>query len=334
MGRHGGGSSGGGRSSGGRSGGGSRSGGRSSGVKTSDRPFRGAYRRSYYRRGRYYHFYTNNPNYGTKSGWNFGTIVILLFITFHMIAMCSGMLLSSIDFGSKVNGDRNFIRIEDNIDILTYEEEDEVLELFQKIYDKSGMPVMLYTDNFDYQDYYYSIENYSEDLYYNRTMAEDSMIILFTCEEVDNGAGIKNEWKYDFYCGDDTMDCLSDAEFDKLLDNFQKMMYRDDLVEALDYSWNSIMDDLAETELSFALLPIVLFLVFFYGMFYVAILSGVFKQNAVYKYYKEHPEELSMQRCTGDEEIYPEPFFEITCPNCGARITSDNKTCRYCGTNL
>ena len=39
---------------------------------------------------------------------------------------------------------------------------------------------------------------------------------------------------------------------------------------------------------------IMLFFVFFYGVFYVSMLGSVIKNNAAYKYFKEHPEELEI----------------------------------------
>lgn len=297
MGRHGGGSSSGGSSRSNSSRSSSRSGGGS--TRISNTPFRGGYRRSYYRRGKRYDIYTNDAKYGTRSGWNPVSIFILVFITFHMMIMLSGFSTSLIEFGSKVNGNSNFITIEDTVDILTPSEEDEVISLFSKIYDKTGMPVMLYTSDYNNLYRYNSIEIYSEAVYYNKTTAEDCMVILFVTDDAINGS--LYDWDYDFYCGDDTYDCLSDAEFDKLLANFQKKMYQNDLVEALEYSWNSVMNDIGKTNMNFSGFPVILMLVGIYSIFYISILGNVFKQNAVYKYYKEHPEELSNDRYGYDQ---------------------------------
>lgn len=323
MGRHGGGSRSGGSSrsssSSSRSGGGSRSGGSSG--RTSTTPFKGCYNRSYYdRKGRLHSCYTTNKNFGTKSGWNVGIIFALVFITFHMIVMLSAFSFMLVDFGGKVNGDKSRIFIEDKADLLMASEEREVLNLFQEVYDASGMPVTLYTDDFSWKEHYKSLEVYSEELYYRIGLDEDAMLILFTADM----SGDFYDWEYDMYCGDDTVKCFSDAAFDTLLSNFQKAMAQQNLAKALDYGWNSVIDDMGKTKIRWEGAPGLLFLVAFYGIFYFAILKGTGKQNAAYRYFKENPDKLSMQPMT----LYS------ACPSCGAPNETEGTTCRYCGTLL
>lgn len=321
MGRHGGGSRSGGSSrSSSRSRGGSRSGGGSS-TRISKTPFKGCYNRSYYdRRGKYHTYYTSNSSFGTKSGWNPGIIILLIFVTLHMLFMMGGMVMSSFSFGGKVNGDINRIMIVDNADILTSAEEEQTLDLLHEVYNASGMPVTIYTDSFEWKNYYYSLEIYSEELYYQMGYDEDAMIILFTA---DNSSGFY-DWEYDMYCGDDTIRCLSDASFDKLLENFHKGMAGQNFCHALDYSWHSVMDELAKTSFSWGILLLLPFLFFFYGIFYFAIIGSTVQQNAAYKYFKENPNKLSYMPMT----LYSE------CPSCGASNSFQTETCAYCGTLL
>ena len=247
-------------------------------------------------------------------------IFTLCFITLHMLVMCGAMLATMIQFGGKVDGDKDRIYIVDNVDILTDSEEQDVLELFEKVYDKSGMPITLWTDDYEWKDHYYSLEVYSEELYYGIGMDEDAMIILFTVD----GTSDWYDWEYDIYCGDDTVKCFSDQAFDKLLANFQKAMSGQDLEEALEYSWESVMDMLAKTEVSLAVIPMLIFLLCFYGIFYFAIFGGVKTKNDAYRYFKENPEKLSNTPMT----LYSE------CPNCGASNATQNETCPYCGSLL
>ena len=293
MGRHGGGSRSGGGSSGGSSrsssSGGSRSGGSS--VRTSRTPFSGCYNRSYYDRfGRHHAYYTTDATFGTRSGWNGAIIFALLFITIHMFLMVGGFTFSLVSFGGKVNGNQDRIFIEDKIDILTSNEEAGLIKLFEEVYEESGMPVTLYTDDFSWKNRYNSLAVYSEELYYKIGLDEDAMIILFTADDV----GEFWDWEYDMYCGDDTIKCISDETFDRLLSNFQKAMAKEDLFAALTYSWNSVIDDLAKTTVATEALFIFPFFVFIYGTFYVVLLRDVIKNNAAYKYFKEHPEELEI----------------------------------------
>lgn len=312
MGRHGGGSRGGG--SRGRSGGG-RSGGSS--ARSSRTPFRGCYNRSYYdRRGRYHSYYTSSKNFGTTGGWNAGTIFALVFVTIHMFVMLSGFSSDFIHFGKKVHGNADRIYIVDEANALTAAEEEQVLELLHEVYEKSGMPVTVYTDDFEWRDHYASIETYSEELYYNIGLDEDAMILLYTTDNSDD----YYDYEYDFYCGDDTVDCLSDASFDTLIDNFHKGMSGLNLYDAIDYSFHSIMDDLAVFKINWIGAPSILMLLAFYSIFYISILKSVTQKNAAYRYFKEHPESFSSEPMT----LYS------TCPNCGAPNSEQSEVCPYC----
>lgn len=321
MGRHGGGSRSGGsrRSSGSRRGGGSRGGGSS--VRTSKTPFIGCYNRSYYdRRGRYHRYYTSDINFGKKSGWSAGTILVLIFVTFHMLIMLSGFAAGIVNFGKKVSGDVNRIKIVDTVDVLTTEEEEKTRSLLVEVYQASGMPVTVYTDTFEWKQRYTALEVYSEELYYQMGFDEDAMIILFT---TDNNTTFYN-WEYDIYCGDDTIACLSDEAFDKLLANFQKGMASQNLYQALEYSWNSVMGDLAKTTVNWSRLPVLIMILVFYGIFYFAILGGSKKHNDAYRYFKEHPDKYEPTPMT----LYSE------CPSCGAPNADQSEICSYCGTLL
>lgn len=322
MGRHGGGSRSGGGSSSSRSSGGSRSGGSSS--RSSRTPFQGCYDRSYYdRRGRFHHYYTSSSNVGTQSGWTGSMIGVFIFITLHMCLMLGVFTFAFfISLGTKVHGDTDRIFVEDRIDILSESEEREIIELFEDVYDASGMPVTLYTDDFTWKEHYHTLEPYSEELYYRISYDEDAMLILFTVETDSDDDFV--DWSYDIYCGDDTTKCLSDPEFDKLLANFQKAMSRGDLAEALDYAFDSVMDDIGKTDINLIGIPILLILVVFYSIFYIAIFNQVGRKNAAYKYFQANPDKLSMVPMT----LYS------ACPSCGASNANQESVCRYCGSLL
>ena len=67
--------------------------------------------------------------------------------------------------------------------------------------------------------------------------------------------------------------------------------------------------------------PALIFILFFYAIFYIAILGGTRKQNAAYKYFKANPEKLSNA---------PMTLFS-DCPSCGASNAAQNEVCPYCG---
>ncbi len=321
MGRHGGGSRSGGshRSSSGRSGGGSRGGG--SGARTSKTPFAGCYNRTYYdRRGRRHNYYTNDKNFGKKSGWSAGIIIALIFITLHMLAMMTAMCMSAVTFGAKTSGDPGRIRIVDQADVLTDREEADVLTVLQQVYEKSGMPVTVYTDDYSWKEHYSSLEVYSEELYYGMGIDESAMIILFTVNDDSDFY----DWEYDVYCGDNTEKCFSDATFDDFLAAFQKGMAGQKPSDALLLSWHTVMDDLAKTKVDLTLIPILIILMLFYGVFYVVILIPVRKSNTAYRYFQENPEKLTE----------PPMFLHSECPSCGASNAEQAQVCPYCGTLL
>ncbi|MBP1565724.1 MAG: TPM domain-containing protein [Oscillospiraceae bacterium] len=324
MGRHGGGSRGGGRSGGGRSRGGSRG----SGTRTSSRPFRGSVDRSYYdRRGRYHVCHTNDRSFGKKRGG--GVIAPLIFITFHMIFMLWGFCAESggLIVGTKVSGNRQRIFIEDRQELLNNQEEAEIIELFEDVYEKTGMPVTLYTDDLLWRQRYDSLEVYSEELYYSIGIEEDAMIILFTQDNV-NGF---DDWDYDMYCGDDTLKCFPDREFDKLLDNFHNGMARQDLTQALKYAWGSIMDDLGKKRLNLPLGEILPILAF-YSIFYIVLIADLKKRNDAYRYFKENPQELERGTYPPVSNVINTGVSYLTdCPCCGAPNDKQLRNCEYCG---
>lgn len=263
------------------------------------------------------------------------------------------MLSSFVQIGGRVNGDRSRIFIEDKANILTAAQEREVISLFKQVYEESGMPVTLYTDDLSTKRNYISMEYYSENLYYQISDDEDAMLILFLVE------GDYDVWEYDMYCGDDTIKCFSDEAFDKLLSNFQKALSNRNLAQALADSWNSVMGDLGKTSLPAGSLVPLLFMLGFYSIFYIAILSGVKKQNEAYRYFKNNPGELSSGTWSASESASnPVPtygyssngysstgyssgnvtsatkMYSKTCNFCGISNDGTEKVCSFCGAVL
>ncbi len=94
--------------------------------------------------------------------------------------------------------------------------------------------------------------------------------------------------------------------------------------DAIDYSFRSIMDELAQASIAPGIIPTMLILLAFYSVFYISILSSVRKKNAAYKYFKEHPEQLSFEPLT----------LLSSCPNCGAPNSEQKEVCAYCNSLL
>lgn len=324
MGRHGSGSRSGGHHSSSHSShrSGSRSGGSSRAVVTSSKAFKGGYNRSYYdRNGRYHTYYTSDSTLGTEPGWNASTFIALGFVVVMFLSIFLPVLFEAITFGDRVCGNYERIAVYDEVDILTDSEEAEVLSIFDEVYAKSGMPVTLYTTDWSWKDHYDTLEIYSEELYYQMGPDEDAAIIVFT---IDTDAVDFVDWQYDVYCGDDTIACFSDVAFDKFLNKFQKGMANQNLAEALDYAWHSVMNDLAVNKFNFAYLPILLIITLIFGSIIFSFISDAVKRHTVYKFYMHNPSKLEKDPVS----VYSE------CPNCGASNAFGKEICPYCDSSL
>lgn len=318
MGRHGGGSRSGGRRSSSHSSGSSGSGGSS--FTTKKKPFNGCYNRCYYdSRGIYHKVYTTDRNFGTKVYKSNIVVSIIGFIIMSVI-MTGVFLAESVTFGSRVNGDKSKVMIEDTIDCMTSTEEQALLKTLHKVYEESGMPIYVYIDNFEYKEHYSSIEAYSEDLYYRHFDDLNSMVILYT-EDVSEGF---EDWDFDIFCEDGTYDCLSDAVFDKLISSIHASLYDGKVAKAINTGLESIMTDLTSTSVDWYLLPLYVFL---YGSFIkweIQEIMSYFKSKSAYEYFKKNPDKLSNNKIV----------IKSTCPNCAAANTKKAETCAYCGTLL
>lgn len=319
MGRHGGGSSsgGGGSSHSSHSSGGSRSSGPS--YRSSVRPFAGCYDRSYVtRKGRVVHYYTENPDDGVTYN-PFGSI-LSIFMALFFIGISVAVILSSIHMEHKLDGSKNFICVEDTIDLLTDEEEARIIEIFEKVYEKSGMPVMLYVDDDEWKNYYNSIEVCSESLYYSLSDDEAGMLIYFSSA----WSGDFWDWEYDCYCADDTIKCFSDQTFNLFLNSFQKKMAKGNLADTVEFAWNRVYNDLAKSTVDWMGVLFILPFICVGGILLFASIADIFNSKSRADYFKKHPEIISAPRMM----VYPE------CPKCGAPNSEKKDVCEYCGTVL
>ena len=321
MGRHGGGS----RSGGGGSRSSSRSGGgsRRSGLRTSRKPFTGSYNRTYYTRsGRCVKYYTNNKYFGVREPkfWH-----ILLPVIPVAIIMIICTLVMGVTVGHKVHGNINRIMIDDKLDILSGADEVEIINLFKDVYEESGMPITLVIRDYSIRQHYSSLEYLSEELYYQISQDEDACLILFLIDTENPHPNGWYDWKYDVYCGDDTVPCFSDELFDKFLDEFQSGLATQNLKEALYIGWQSVIYDMAEISFNPAVLivtiPTVLHVLFIVSISY---LPRYIREKTAYKYFKEHPEMLEGVR----------RVIKKKCPNCNASNSEGKDNCAYCGTLL
>lgn len=296
-------------------------------IKTSKIPFQGCYDRSYYSLfGKYHRIYTNDKDFGTTSGLNFFIVMILAFFLFVAIGAISGTINTAFTYREKIDGNSSRILIADNIDVLTESEEAEILEVLQEVYNKSGIAVTVYTDDFDWHNTYDHIESYSKRLYYSIGVDETGLLLFYS---TDPDADFFR-CDFDFYYGDDTTAWATYQLKDKLWDNFTQKLSGSNLGEAIHSSFASILEDLTifavNSDFMPLFMPTLLFVVLFMGSFgcllFVAFIDV--KQISAHRYFKKHPDQLS----------YEPLFFHSTCPSCGASNPAHGKTCPFCNTLL
>ena len=322
MGRHGGGSRSGGSRSRSRSSSRRSSSGGSSSHVMKKRPFSGCYNRSYYdSRGVYHKVYTNNVLFGTPSYCN--SSALLMSTILHLFA-CSLLIITfivlTVNVGTKVNGDASKIRIVDNVDCMSNKEEAALLQVLSEVYEKSGMPVCVYTSDFSYKEHYLSIEAYSEDLYREYFNDLNSMLVCYTEETVDGF----DDWNFDVFCEDGTYACLNDVTFDKLIDTMHNGFYDGNVAETIAQSFNIIKPDLATTTIDWYLLPVLLLFLCTICRSYLTEVFNFIKNKQAVCYFNNNPEKFGKKKM----------LIHSNCPNCGAPNTKGLEYCKYCDSLL
>lgn len=321
--------------------GGVRHSGGGSGVRSSKKPFEGCYNRSYYdKRGKLHTYYTNDINFGTKNGVTKGLVFAMTLITVLVVVMLIFMFFMFGQIGFKINGNRELIAVYDNIDILSSREEKELVSLFEKVYDKTGMPIMLFTEPKSELLEFDSIEEFSEDLLYSYSDDENSMAIVW----VDTSYRNFYRRKYDFCCGDNTVWCFSDETFEELLSIFKKAEESMPLADALDHTWNEVMDDLATTKIDPIGIVVFANVALFYGFFLIVLILPMIKSKQAQKYFEKNPDKLEMrpmklntQNTQNAQPVQPAQIAQQILPrcyNCGARNENNSTKCPYCNSSL
>ena len=274
-------------------------------TKKSKQPFNGCYNRCYKnKRGKVVNYYTIDKTFGIRNGWTTGNTLALTFILFHMAIMISSYIFNLVQIGGKIDGDSKRIMIIDNIDILSSEEEETLLDTFYQIYEKTGMPITLYTDDFNWRSNYkdkneiIDIKVYNKELYYKIDKSEKGMSILYIEEK---GNKLKNA-EYDFYIGMETQKCLSNKSLDKLTKTFEKSLQNMQFNKALIYALEEINLDLCKTTININIIPSIFLLLPLYAISIMIILLPIRKKVAAYNYFKKYPKELDMKKIVLEEE--------------------------------
>ena len=314
-------SSGGGSSSGGSHGGSS---GESSSPRFGSRYYSGSRRYVYYVNShpRYYFSdtpYTEETARSEKRSQIISGLAILLFtvVAAYMLSP------SVVHIFHKVTVDYDpTVIIEDDMDVLTDQEESELSACFEKFTDLTGVtPAFHSIDLTSWRSMNDDLETYAYRRYLNMFDDEKHWLIVFSSD------GDRETWQWEGMIGDDCESAISSKTEAALTSSLQDNLWTSSdytVSEAMIESFDSISRDI--DKISFNMeeaLPLVFVLAF--GC------MGVFQLfKALTKNYKNDPR-LSSFRCTTNKEAPLEDQCEYcggvyvhgihySCPHCGAAI--------------
>jgi len=141
------------------------------------------------------------------------------------------------------------IVIQDNLGLITPEEEDTLTETFEEFLEASGItPAVLTVSNEEWEEDYYSLEDYAYDWYVNSFDDEKHWLIVYSQQaEVEEGDFV--DWYWEGMQGDDTDDVLTSSVTSTVYSRLCSGNLTDssnDLGTALELSFDAIMPDLME----------------------------------------------------------------------------------------
>ena len=313
-------SSGGGSHGGGFHSGGSRGGSSSSGHQT--KYYKNAYHYAYYRDGKVHHFYTSDditPEYLQKKRKQLETDKKR--IVPFTLAVCAFMSLSSGAITITKKPTKSYtnttIQIEDRMDLMTDQEEQELYSTLEKFQEKSNVtPYILTISNSEWKIEYSNLENYAFDYYNNTFYDEMHWLIVYSTDESNS-----SDWYWEGMQGDDTDPILTAQNTELFGKTLQKKLVNKNtrIAEALDSSFNTLMNKMFGVQINHGLLFTYLYMV---GIIVIAIIAKIRGQ----------------QRTLEQEETafkLPDPekhFLEDKCKYCGGMfIHGIHTTCPHCG---
>lgn len=206
--------------------GGSRSG--RNGVRMSRRPFANSYRYRYRRfGGGYGYIYANRePERISLGTFIFQMVFLIPFIFAGILVGSAGF---SGAFGVKAltpqySDTGNYI--EDNIGVIdNYEYLNETLGEFQEL---TGIcPYIITVYDSDWENHYYSLENYAYDLYVNHFYDEQHFLIVYSESETVYENGFV-DWSWEGMQGDDTDAIITSNKFSEFQEDLQRYLTMND----------------------------------------------------------------------------------------------------------
>ncbi len=312
-------SSGGGSSGGGSHRGSGRSGGKSN-PKFGSQYYAGSHRYVYYvnRRPRYYFSdtpYTLKDAKERKKSGISGGILWTIISSFFFFTIAG-----AIHFPQKVPIDyETGIVIEDNIDVLTGNEEAEMEEAFSRFRDDTGItPSFLAVSDSGWREQADTLEIYAYRSYINLFDDEKHWLVVYASE------GDRESWSWEGMIGDDCGGMITEDLEDQFTEEVQKNLWDSSRYTVKDAVCQAFEDiDRKAQKVQFELEDILLLL----GIL-AAIGYGIYKIIGSIRMRPEEDPMLEASRCGLDQE---KPA-EDTCRYCGGvYVHGAHETCPHCG---
>ena len=295
------------------------------GPKIRRRPFSGSTTYFYYRNKRPVYFYSVSD---AKESLDDG-VQLIVKIILGVTVLPFLMLLAYVCF---VNGfhnpkplpkvEDNAVIVEDNANVMSESEEDDLMRSLQAFYDSTGIvPAVVTINNDSWKDYGKSLEDFAYDEYVSRFQDESHWLIMYS-EPVTPDPSF-NDWYWEGMQGNDTDFILTGRVTREFTEDLQKRLLMNDITtaEAITLTFSEYSDKAME---KYVVVPLV-------------ILGGVFSLMAVLLAIYIFNPHLIRKKMLNDatrlnSSDKPGPDIEETCDYCGGiYLIGYHFSCPHCG---
>lgn len=257
----------------------------------SSKPLAGYFDRSYYTKsGRFVPCYARDIDFGVKPS-SLAVDLISLLVVIVLLGMFGYVFLQdAVMFGSRIDGNSKNILINDEANILSEQEEQELLGVFEEVYAISGMPVCLVTTDTIWNRWYASLDDCAAHHYSLNVRGNDALLILISLSETKGEAGWVATLKRN---AERVKTCFGPSAYRKFAAALDEGLGSGSLTYAITYAFEEVKSDFNKPQLLNlnALVAVAVTLVV--GVTFPAYsLIVVIKKRQAYNYFKEYPNEL------------------------------------------